>query len=151
MDFTPMSLYKIPRIVRKTSPAFELATAIVYQSGIQHLAETPAGMAKMPVYVKQFLTNLPTTFTDTKFIDGYPGQFVILARKSDHKWILAGINAQDQSLSAALDLSFIKGKTMHLITDGEGDSLLQEKNLKFDKTLKLDIKSKGGFVLEIEE
>jgi hypothetical protein len=151
MDFTPMSLYKIPRIVRKTSTAFELATAIVYQSGIQHLAETPTGMAKMPVYVKQFLTSLPTTFTDTKFIDGYPGQFVILARKSDHKWILAGINAQDQSLSTALDLSFIKGKTMHLITDGEGDSLLQEKNLKFDKTLKLDIKSKGGFVLEIEE
>jgi len=150
MDFTPMSLYKIPKIERRTSTAFELATAVLFQSGIQHLAETPAGMNKMPLYVKQFLIDLPTTFSDTKFLDGYPGKFVVLARKVGHKWMIAGVNAQADSVAINLDLSFIKAKKMHLIKDGVGDQQLQEQNLKFDSKLNIAIKSNGGFVLTIE-
>src|SRR5690606_24676143 len=45
MDFTPMALYKIPGIKRVTTSAFELATAVMYLSGIQHMAETPEGMS----------------------------------------------------------------------------------------------------------
>ena len=150
MDFTPMSLYKIPKIERKTSAAFELATAVLFQSGIQHLAETPAGMNKMPTYVKQFLTDLPTTFTDTKFIDGYPGKFAVMARKIGEKWIVAGINAQADSIAINLNLSFIKAKKMHLITDGAGNQQLDSQNLKFDDRMKVTIKSNGGFVLAIE-
>jgi alpha-glucosidase len=150
MDFTPMSLYKIPKIERKTSAAFELATAVLFQSGIQHLAETPAGMDKMPIYVKQFLTDLPTTFSDTKFLDGYPGKFVVLARKVGQKWIVAGMNAQKATATVNLDLSFINAKMNHLITDGEGDQQLQLQNLKFVRKMKVPIKSNGGFVLTFD-
>lgn len=149
MDFTPMSLHKIPKIERKTSTAFELATSIIFQSGIQHLAETPEGMAKMPGYVKQFLDGLPTTFSDTKFLEGYPGKFVVLARKHGEKWIIAGINSQDQTHSATFDLSFAKGRKNHLISDGDGVANLEVRDFKFGKKFKIDIKSKGGFVLEI--
>ena len=151
MDFTPMSLYKIPRINRKTTSAFELATAVVFQSGIQHLAETPAGMKQMPAYVKTFLTSLPSTFTDTKFLDGYPGKYVILARKTGNRWLIAGLNSEDTAMPITLDLSFIKGKTMQLITDGSEQSLFTEKRMNFSKSLNLELKSKGGFVMEVIE
>ena len=57
MDFTPMNLYKIPRIKRVTTAAFELATSVVFLSGIQHYAETPEGMKHVPEFVKDFLEN----------------------------------------------------------------------------------------------
>lgn len=149
MDFTPMSLYKIPNIKRVTTSAFELATTVVFQSGIQHLAETPKGMAQMPSYVIDFLKSLPATFIDTKFIDGYPGKFVVMARKVKDKWLIAGLNAGDDDLLKTIDLSFIKGKNMRLITDGS-TSLFEEKQLKFSKFYDIKIKPKGGFILEIK-
>lgn len=151
MDFTPMSLYKIPRIKRKTTSAFELATAVVFQSGIQHLAETPAGMKQMPVYVKTFLTTLPSTYTDTKFLDGYPGKYVVMARKVGNRWLIAGLNSEDVVIPLTMDLSFIKGKSMHLITDGTDESFFSEKRMNFSKSLSFDLKSKGGFVIEVQE
>jgi hypothetical protein len=54
MDFTPMNLYKIPRIKRVTTSAFELATSVVFLSGIQHYAETPEGMTHVPGICKRF-------------------------------------------------------------------------------------------------
>jgi len=55
MDFTPMCLYKIPRIKRQTTPAFELALSVLFLSGVQHLVEIPEGMAHVPSYIKEFL------------------------------------------------------------------------------------------------
>ena len=92
MDFTPMALNNIPNIKRRTTSGFELATAILFTSGIQHFAEIPQGMAKTPDYVKDFL-KWPAVWDDIQFLDGYPGKFVVLARKGDGRWYLAGINA----------------------------------------------------------
>jgi alpha-glucosidase len=82
MDFTPMCLYKIPRINRQTTAAFELALSVMFLSGSQHFVEIPEGMAHMPVYVKTFLRQLPTNWNDVKFIDGFPGQYVVLAQET---------------------------------------------------------------------
>ena len=74
MDFTPMVLDKISdQIIRRTSSAFELALSILFTSGIQHYAEIPEGMKKMPNYVKAFLKKVPAVCDDVRFIDGYPG------------------------------------------------------------------------------
>ena len=80
MDFTPMNLYKIPRINRKTTLAFELATSVIFLSGIQHYAESPDGMNHVPEDVKNFLRKLPDNWDDTKFIDGYPGKLYALSQ-----------------------------------------------------------------------
>ena len=75
MDFTPMALDRInDRIQRRTTSAFELALSVVFTSGIQHYAEIPAGMAKVPDYVRDFLKRVPSVWDDTKFLDGFPGQ-----------------------------------------------------------------------------
>ena len=70
MDFTPMNLYKIPRIRKVTTPVFELATAVLFLSGIQHYAESPDGMEHVPANIQDFLRQLPNNWDDVKFIDG---------------------------------------------------------------------------------
>ena len=95
MDFTPMNFSGIPKIQRRTTNCFELALSVLFIAGIQHFAETPTGMANVPEEVRKFLQELPTTWEDVKFIDGYPGKLVILARKSGNNWYVAGINGEN--------------------------------------------------------
>jgi alpha-glucosidase len=118
MDFTPMNLYKIPHIKRATTSAFELATSVIFLSGIQHYAECPEGMTHVPEYVKDFLKELPNNWDDVKFIDGYPGKLYVVARKSGNKWYVAGINGEGAGKSLTLDLSFLKNKKGQLIASG---------------------------------
>jgi alpha-glucosidase len=118
MDFTPMNLYKIPRIQRRTTAAFELATAIIFLSGIQHYAESPDGMNHVPGNIKDFLRNLPNNWDDVKFIEGYPGKLYVVARRKGNTWYVSGINGENMEKQLALNLSFLKGKQGELITSG---------------------------------
>jgi hypothetical protein len=151
MDFTPMNLYKIPtRVVRKTTSAFELATSVLFLSGIQHFAESPAGMSHVPDYVKTFLRDLPVRWDDVKFIDGFPGKYVVIARKSGAKWYVAGINGDGAEKLVNLNMASFKMKKGTLITDG--DEALTFKSEAVDPaTLKsVTMKGNGGFVVVLE-
>jgi hypothetical protein len=155
MDFTPMNLYKIPRIKRVTTPAFELATSVVFLSGIQHYAESPEGMTHVPEQIKNFLRELPDNWEDVKFIDGYPGKLFVVARKSGEAWYVAGINGENVEKSLSLDLSFLKNRTAQLITSGSnsGDEpSFTETSVKIADTGELSIVLKGydGFIALIK-
>ena len=152
MDFTPVCLDKISRIERRTTAAFELALSVLFTSGIQHYAEIPEGMAKMPAYVKDFMKQVPSIWNDTKFIDGDPGKFVVLAREGDGRWYIAGINAETTEKQLTLDLSRLPANaTGHLITDGK-DQLFEQRPVKLsaDKKLAVTLNPLGGFVLVLE-
>ena len=146
MDFTPMALYKIPNIKRRTPSAFELATSVIYLSGVQHMAETPEGMSHMPDYVKGFLRKLPVNWDDVKFVDGYPGKLAVIARKSGSTWYVAGINGENQSKDLNLDLSFIKGSGS-IITDGNEDLSFIRNSIYAQQNTKVTVKPNGGFVM----
>jgi len=155
MDFTPMNLYRIPRIKRVTTGAFELATSVILLSGIQHYAESPEGMSHVPEYVKDFLRGLPNNWEDVKFIEGYPGNLYIVARKSGKKWYLAGINGENLNKALILDLSFLKNKRARFISSGLEDCtypLFEHKNIRVPSNGKLPITLKGndGFVAVFE-
>lgn len=149
MDFTPVCFSEIPKLKRITSNGFELALSVLFQSGVQHYAETPDGMQKQPAYVVEFLKNLPSQWEDVKFLDGYPGEFAVLARKANGKWFMAGINGRDTDLPVTLNLSAlgaVKGGT--IITDGGNNRLFSTRTFT-GSTLRITIKSFGGFVAEI--
>lgn len=151
MDFTPMSLYKIPGIKRKTTSAFELALPVVFLSGVQHLAESPEGMSHMPEYVKVFLRQLPDYWDDTKFIDGYPGKLAVIARRSGNRWWIAGINGEEIQKTLELDLSFLSARKAMVITDGNEDAPFKQEALPVsNKKTTITIKPNGGFVAVIE-
>jgi hypothetical protein len=149
MDFTPVVLDKINRIQRRTTKAFELALSVIFTSGVQHYAEIPQGMAKMPAYVQDFMKQVPSVWDDTKFIDGYPGKLVVLARKSGGRWYVAGINGEAVEKTVSLDLRFAPARgTGFMITDGDGQLFEQKPvNLRAARKLDVTLKPNGGFVM----
>ncbi len=148
MDFTPMCLDTIPNIHRRTSNGFELATSILFLSGVQHFAETPEGMSKVPDYVKEFLQSLPTQFDDVKFIEGFPGKDMILARKSGNEWFILGINGESKEKTFNLDLSSF-GDNGVMITDGEEHHSFSISELDLTGEVGITVKPAGGFVIKI--
>ncbi len=152
MDFTPVCFSEIPRIQRRTSNAFELALAVIFQSGIQHYAEIPEGMQAQPAYVKDFLEQIPGSWDDIKFIDGYPARYVIIARKSGNSWFVAGINSTKEPGSFDLDLAEISSAgTGIFITDGETDRSFTRKDIILNEgKFNLTMKPSGGFVMYLD-
>jgi hypothetical protein len=145
MDFTPMVFGDIPKIRRATRNGFELAESVLFLSGIQHFAETPEGMATVPGYVKTFLQELPRSWDEVKFIDGYPGRYAVIARRSGKDWYVAGFNAGDAELRLELDLGFLAGREGQLITDGAGERQFALVPVRGGKQA-ISIKAHGGFV-----
>ena len=145
MDFTPMVFGDIPKIRRATRNGFELAEAVLFLSGIQHYAETPAGMAGAPAEVKSLLQSLPRSWDEVKFIDGFPGRHVVIARKAGNAWYVAGLNADDSGKALDLDLSFLGKRQGRLITDGQGEREFETGAITGGKT-RITIKPRGGFV-----
>jgi len=150
MDYTPMNLYKINnKIKRKTTSAFELALSVVFLSGIQHYAESPEGMSHVPENVQQFLRVLPAKWDDVKFIDGYPGKYLVLARKSGNKWYIAGINSDSAEKTVQFStLPF--GKKSTLIANGDGQLGFHTETGKTSGVQKIVMPQQGGFVMVIE-
>ena len=154
MDFTPMVLDRIKNIERRTSSAFELALSVLFTSGIQHYAEIPDGMAKAPEYVRKFLTRVPSVWDDVKFLDGYPGRFVVLARRNGNRWYLAGINAEATPREVMLDLTELNAHGGSMITEGgKGNLSFVERPLIADQkhAVTLTLQPKGGFVAELAQ
>jgi alpha-glucosidase len=151
MDFTPMALYKIPNINRRTTSSFELATSVIFLSGIQHMAETPEGMSHVPQFVKDFLRELPGNWDDVRFIDGYPGKLAVIARKTGNKWYVAGINGENQEKKLKLDLSFLNASEGKVITDGNEALSFVQNNISAQKETVITVKPNGGFVMVFPE
>jgi hypothetical protein len=106
--------------VRRTSDVFALATAVLFQSSVQHFALAPGNLQDAPAWAVDFMKDVPTTWEETRFVDGYPGRFVILARRSGSQWFLVGINAEAQPVKTTVDLSLFAPKTsLTCYTDDE--------------------------------
>ncbi len=147
MDFTPMVLESIPKIERKTTAGFELALPVLFLSGIQHIAETPDGMAKMPDFVVNYLKDIPTNWDDSKFIEGYPSKYIVMARKKDGVWHIVGINGENSEKEVTIDLSFVINKIGYLINHKTNKFNLETINK--ENKLKVNMEANGGFVIKI--
>jgi len=153
MDFTPVCFSEVPSIKRITTNGFELALSVMFWSGIQHYAEIPQGMAEVPGYVKDFLMEVPSCWDNTKFIEGYPGKYVLIARKSGETWYLAGINGEDNEKTIDVVLPFVDNAGSYMIiTDGKDDRSFSAEKFKYEtgKNIKTTLKSYGGFVVKFE-
>lgn len=105
---------------RVTSDVFALATAILFQSPVQHFALAPNNLTDAPAWAIDFMKQVPTTWDEVRFIDGYPGRYVVLARRHGDKWYIAGVNAQKQTLKLKLPLSMLPaGSEVQLYSDNE--------------------------------
>ena len=150
MDFTPTTFGEIPNIERRTTNGFELALPVLFLSGLQHIAETPANMTKVPNYVKDAMRNIPTLWDESRLIQGYPGKEVVIARRKGATWYIAGINGEPISKSWRFDLSFLEPKSGVLITDGEKPKQFKRVEISTSEQVNVDIKAYGGFLMTID-
>ena len=104
-------------------------------------------MAKMPKYVVDYLKDIPTNWDDSKFIDGYPGKYIVMARKKDNVWHFVGINGQNTAKEIEIDLSFVNNDSGYIIL--ENDKGFQQLPISKKTKLKVTMKPNGGFVVKM--
>jgi hypothetical protein len=134
---------------RYTTDIFEMASAITNQTPVQCIAMQPNNLQELPPFEMDFLKQVPTTWDDTRFIDGYPGKFVVLARRHGDDWYVAGLNAEPQAKTLTLEMPEWAGKTVsYYVDDAKKGAQLQQ--LKFDKKgqAKITMQPMGGVILK---
>lgn len=111
MDYTPCAFTdsQHPHI---TSHAHELALTALFESGIQHLADRPESFLAQPKEVKEYLSNLPTAWDETRLLEGEPGKYVVMARRKGSTWYIAGINGTDKEMDIRVRWSNILGSAV---------------------------------------
>ncbi len=128
---------------RRTSDVFELATAIAFQSSGQNFALTPRNLTEQPKFEIDFMKQIPTTWDETCLIDGYPGQYIVLARRHADRWYIAAMNATQQSITLNYNLNVLEGFSAEkatLLTDGPKGLTPQQSPLKPDKKGRVTLK-----------
>ncbi|WP_300812867.1 glycoside hydrolase family 97 protein [uncultured Bacteroides sp.] len=135
---------------RRTTDVFQLATAVLFQNPIQNFALAPNNLTDAPRLCLDFMKQIPTTWDEVRFIDGYPGKYVVLARRHGDTWYVAGINATQEPLKLKLSLPMFEGlKTVSLYTDGKQlEPLMKEQKLKKGNVAEVTIAPQGGIVLK---
>ncbi len=106
---------------RKTSDVFALATAVLFQSSVQHFAMAPNNLEDAPAWAVDFMKQVPTNWDETRFIDGYPGKYCIMARRAGTKWFVVGITSDGTPLQKKIDTKafFPKGTKPTVYTDAD--------------------------------
>ena len=139
---------------RFTSDIFELATAIVLQTSINCIALQPNNLKELPDFELDFLRQIPTTWDEVRFLDGYPGRYVVLARRHGNNWYIAGLNGTDEEKHISLDLPMFAGKRVKYYTDikKKKDELLPPSTLKTqnvgkDGKVRITMQPMGGVIL----
>ena len=133
---------------RRTTDVFQLATAVLFQNPIQNFALAPNNLTDAPQLCIDFMKQIPTTWDEVRFIDGYPGKYVVLARRHGDTWYVAGINATQEPLKLKVDLPMLSGKTVSCYKDDKKQQPMCESlKVKADKKVQLDILPQGGVVL----
>lgn len=146
--------------IRRTTDGHSLATAVTFQNPIQNFALAPENLRPVsaggaPEIALDFMRRVPTTWDETRFIDGYPGRYVVLARRNGDKWYIAGTNGTGETMKLDLDLSrFVgKGATVTVTNDSADGKELSQKSVKVKNPAKfvVNIAAQGGFVVESEK
>ena len=127
---------------RITSDIYALATAVLFQSAVQHFALAPNNLTDAPAWAIDFMKSVPTEWDEVRFIDGYPGRYVIMARRAGDKWYVAGVNATDQPLKQTLTLPMMEGMVKLYMNNQLEDAKLSKR-----QTINIEIPTNGGFVI----
>jgi len=155
MDYTPVT-FTNSQHSHTTTFAHELALSVVFESGIQHFADRPSGYDALPPAEKMFLSKVPAAWDDIRFISGYPGKSIILARQKGKQWFVGGINGGNRGGQATIDFSFLspgKKYRLTLMSDGDNDMAFQEQYMAVESTDKIQVNwlPRGGFAGYLEE
>lgn len=151
MDYTPVTFTDV-RFPRTTTNAHELAQSVVFESGIQHFADSVEAYRGLPEAPKRFLREVPAAWDEIRGLSGEPGQSIVVARRSGRTWYVGGLNA-DMPTTAIVPLDFLGpgAWTVELIADGDVDREFRASTRLVSSTdsLTIPMRPRGGFVVRI--
>ena len=135
---------------RVTTDIFQLATAVAFQNPIQNFALAPNNLTDVPAFEIDFMKGIPTVWDEVKFIDGYPGRYVVLARRHGQDWYVAALNAGKETLKLTVDLPMLAGSPVAYYHDGKDGKTPQVEETKVGKKgqFKFTLPAQGGAVLK---
>jgi hypothetical protein len=155
MDYTPVTFSDyMEESAHRTTNAHELALSVIFESGVQHFADRYESYEAQPDFVVDFLNNVPVTWDDTYFVDGFPGKEVVMARKKQDTYFLAGINGEFKEKTLTFDLDFLPEGQFEMTLIKEGDTPrsfnTETMSIAGKDSFSIDIMPAGGFVAVIK-
>jgi alpha-glucosidase len=168
MDFTPGGFNHIHQedfeIVGGDAPnpyvmgtrCHQLAMLVVYESVFGVVCDSPYNYRNQPG--SDFLKRVPSSWDETRFISGYPGEHILLARRSGDQWYVGGMtNGEGRDLSFPLDFLDAGTFTATLWKDAEDSeshpaSLAKEEipGLSSEDSFQVRMEKGGGFVMILD-
>lgn len=156
MDYTP-GTFSDSQNLHITTYAHELALPVLFESALQHMPDRPEVYRGLPEAVRSLLSGLPAAWDDTKLLAGYPGEYVVMARRKGNIWYVAGINGTEEGRKIGVPLGRLdlgKGRNVSCFKDNaDGKGFVVEENVPVpegNKALTVDCLPRGGFVAIIK-
>ena len=135
----------------KNTHAHQLALSVVMYSPIQTLFwyDKPAAYKGEPEI--EFFEKIPTTWDETKIVQGKIGEYIITARRSGKDWFIGILNNNDER-DLTLDFNFLpKGTTYEATIYADDDKVqtatkvgISKQTIKQGSILPIQLKSRGG-------
>ena len=163
MDYTPGGFLNVtkeqfkqqtPAIVLNTRAA-ELSKFVIYESPLTVVCDHPDNILNQPG--ADFLKLVPTIWDDIHFIDGYPGEYVAIAKKTGNEWYIGVMNnSKEKEISIKLDFISAGEHVIEIWADAK-DANKAPKNLKISSQkvksgdlVKIKLANNGGWVARIK-
>jgi len=143
MDYTPVTFSARNRV---TTDGHELAMSVVYESGLQHYADTPESYGRHPV-AASILQDVPAAWDDTRLVAGKPDRFVAIARRSGRRWFVGALGA-GAARTVTVPLRFLSAGSYaaRVVDDELGET---HRTVSAKTTLRLRLARNGGAVIEL--
>ncbi|NOS68576.1 MAG: glycoside hydrolase [Verrucomicrobia bacterium] len=152
MDYTPLAISP-KKYQRTTTAAHELATALIFTSGIIHYADQAKMFESLPPEALKIFHDAPARWDETHCLLGEPGRLAVFARRTGSSWFIAGINGSNQSQPVTLDLKRYRkfGKGVLIAEGKEAQMEVIASPLKPANEWQHTIPSRGGFILRLDK
>jgi len=164
MDYTPGAFLNVTKEqFKKQTPALvwntraaELSKFVIYESPLTVVCDHPNHIMNQPG--ADFLKIVPTVWDDTRFLGGYPGDYVAIARKNGAEWFIGVLN-NSTSKKRELILDFLSQGNYEMSCWADAkESDNDPKRLQIGKltlqsgdTIKVSMARNGGFAAVIRK
>jgi hypothetical protein len=134
---------------RLTTDVFQLATGILFQNPVQFFALTPNNLNDVPAFALDFMRTIPTTWEETRYVDGFPGKYSVIARRNGGAWYVAGVNAEKLAKKVTIDMPMFAGQTITMYNDKkDGTPFMETVKIPANGQFSVTIQPSGGVVFK---
>jgi alpha-glucosidase len=150
MDYTPVILTQT-KFHRRTTWAHEMALSVLFESGVQHFADSVETYQGLPEEARSFLRTVPAAWDEIHFFEGEPGRLAVVGRRRGRDWYIAGINGEPTTKRVTLPLDLLGNGTfdMLILADGKTESsfLITKRQRNGLDTQSVELRPYGGFAM----